>query len=123
MFRLQKSRNLCFKEGDKNTKFFDVSIIVRNRRNKIEGLNDDYGNWAIGTLIKKFRGLFLLTLSSFLLLLPDFRSVLNQIRNDQCRLLRSLGEKLQVMAEVFRPFKIKESVQEGRHKELHLDSL
>ncbi|XP_016652264.1 PREDICTED: uncharacterized protein LOC107881841 [Prunus mume] len=46
LFWLQKSRNIWLKEGDKNTKFFHLSIVVRKRRNKIEGLNDSDGNWT-----------------------------------------------------------------------------
>lgn len=45
IFWLQKSRNTWLKEGDKNTKFFHLSTIIRRRRNKIEGLNDVDGNW------------------------------------------------------------------------------
>lgn len=46
LFWLQKSRNILLKEGDKNTKFFHLSTVVRRRRNKIEGLNDRDGNWT-----------------------------------------------------------------------------
>lgn len=45
LFWIQKSRNSWLKEGDKNTKFFHLSTIVRRRRNKIEGLKDRNGVW------------------------------------------------------------------------------
>ncbi|VVA23745.1 PREDICTED: Transposon TX1, partial [Prunus dulcis] len=43
MFWLQKSRNTWLKEGDRNTKFFHLSTIIRRRRNKLEGLTNDAG--------------------------------------------------------------------------------
>lgn len=42
---LQKSRNTWLKEGDRNTKFFHLSTIIRRRRNKLEGLNNADGVW------------------------------------------------------------------------------
>ncbi|CAL8132775.1 unnamed protein product [Prunus armeniaca] len=35
-----KSRNTWLKEGDRNTKFFHMSTIIRRRRNKLEGLTN-----------------------------------------------------------------------------------
>ncbi|CAL2256143.1 unnamed protein product [Prunus armeniaca] len=46
LFWLQNFWNIWLKEGDKNTKFFHLSTIVKRRRNKIEGLNDSDGNWT-----------------------------------------------------------------------------
>ncbi|KAK3222256.1 hypothetical protein Dsin_009281 [Dipteronia sinensis] len=45
IFWKQKSRNCWLKEGDKNTKFFHLSTVVRMRRNKLEGLKKDDGSW------------------------------------------------------------------------------
>lgn len=44
LLRKQKSRNDWLKAGDGKTKFFHTSTLVRRRRNRIEGLKDDYGN-------------------------------------------------------------------------------
>lgn len=32
--------------ADKNSKFFHLSIFIRRRRNKIEALNNDEGDWV-----------------------------------------------------------------------------
>lgn len=33
--------------GDRNTSFFHLTTLVRTRKNKIEGLFDDHGEWII----------------------------------------------------------------------------
>ncbi|KAK3193218.1 hypothetical protein Dsin_024528 [Dipteronia sinensis] len=45
IFWKQKSRNCWLKEGDKNTKFFHLSTIIRMRRNKIQGFKKEDGRW------------------------------------------------------------------------------
>lgn len=40
----QKSRELWLKEGDRNTKFFHLTTLVRRRRNFIAEIKDDDGN-------------------------------------------------------------------------------
>lgn len=42
---LQKSRNDWLKHGDSNTKFFHTSTLIRRRRNRIEALQNDRGEW------------------------------------------------------------------------------
>ena len=39
----QKSRELWLKLGDKNTKFFHFSTIIKRKRNIIDALRDDNG--------------------------------------------------------------------------------
>ncbi|XP_021826800.1 uncharacterized protein LOC110767533 [Prunus avium] len=46
LFWLQKSRNTWLREGDRNTKFFHLSTIIRRRRNKLEGLTNAQGMWT-----------------------------------------------------------------------------
>nr|XP_011457336.1 PREDICTED: uncharacterized protein LOC105349397 [Fragaria vesca subsp. vesca] len=64
VFWKQKSRNLWLREGDKSTKFFHLSTIIRRRRNKIEGLEDEFGTWKTKredlhiTAVNYFKGLF-----------------------------------------------------------------
>ena len=41
----QKSRELWLKLGDKNTKFFHLSTIIRRKRNSIDAIRDDNGVW------------------------------------------------------------------------------
>ncbi|XP_010675063.1 uncharacterized protein LOC104891112 [Beta vulgaris subsp. vulgaris] len=41
----QKSRITWLKDGDRNTRFFHLSTIVRNWRNKISAIKDDDGIW------------------------------------------------------------------------------
>ncbi|PRQ26177.1 putative RNA-directed DNA polymerase [Rosa chinensis] len=43
MFWQQKARVKWLQEGDKNSKFFQLTTMVRRRRNKIEGLFDEQG--------------------------------------------------------------------------------
>ncbi|KAK2649578.1 hypothetical protein Ddye_017067 [Dipteronia dyeriana] len=45
VFWLQKSRNIWLKQGDRNTKFFHLSTMVRKRHNKLEGLKGEDGIW------------------------------------------------------------------------------
>lgn len=42
----QKSRISWLQNGDKNTKFFHLTTLVRRRRNRVERLKDDTGNWV-----------------------------------------------------------------------------
>ncbi|KAF8390857.1 hypothetical protein HHK36_023156 [Tetracentron sinense] len=42
----QKSRSMWLKYGDRNTKFFHTSTLIRRRRNKIEALKGDDGTWS-----------------------------------------------------------------------------
>ena len=75
VFWLQKSRINWLKEGDKNTKFFHLSTMVRRRYNKLEGLKDEEGRWqsdkdimrkiAIDYFIKIFSAQDLLNYSSW----------------------------------------------------------
>ncbi|PON98653.1 hypothetical protein TorRG33x02_055530 [Trema orientale] len=44
----QKSRETWLKEGDKNSKFFHASTIIRRRSNYIEVIKDDAGEWFSG---------------------------------------------------------------------------
>ncbi|KAK9911968.1 hypothetical protein M0R45_035845 [Rubus argutus] len=45
LFGKQKSRDKWLHGGDRNTKFFHLTTLVRRRRNKIEGLFDAAGQW------------------------------------------------------------------------------
>ncbi|KAL5859327.1 hypothetical protein ACOSQ4_000623 [Xanthoceras sorbifolium] len=64
VFWKQKSRNQWLKEGDRNTKFFHLSTLIRRRRNKIEGLLNKDGIWVTEkkdlqkVVINYFRDLF-----------------------------------------------------------------
>ena len=45
----QKSRELWLKEGDRNTKFFHLSTIIRRRQNSITALKAENGQWVTGS--------------------------------------------------------------------------
>ncbi|CAL9020979.1 unnamed protein product [Prunus brigantina] len=45
-FLASKSRLKWLQEGDRNTKFFHLTTIIRRRRNRIERLKDDKGVWV-----------------------------------------------------------------------------
>ncbi|XP_061998979.1 uncharacterized protein LOC133716290 [Rosa rugosa] len=45
LFWRQKSRDKWLQGGDRNTRFFHLTTLVRRRKNKIEGLFDKDGNW------------------------------------------------------------------------------
>ena len=53
----QKSRELWLKEGDKNSRFFHLSTIVRRRRSTIEAVKNNAGDWVIEP--NEIRNLFL----------------------------------------------------------------
>ncbi|XP_061364604.1 uncharacterized protein LOC133308038 [Gastrolobium bilobum] len=57
----QKSRGEWIREGDRNTKYYHTSTIIRRKRNKILKLQDDKGNWVIEeeNLINLARDFFL----------------------------------------------------------------
>lgn len=42
----QKSRELWLKEGDRNTKFFHLSTIIRRRQNNIDAIKTEEGCWV-----------------------------------------------------------------------------
>ncbi|PKI65221.1 hypothetical protein CRG98_014370 [Punica granatum] len=60
----QKSRELWLKDGDRNTKFFHLSTVIRRRANQIVAIKDDNGEWSqdqevIGDyFLRKFQDLF-----------------------------------------------------------------
>lgn len=59
----QKSRELWLKEGDENSKFFQLSTVIRRRKNKVdaikEGPNWIHGDEIIGDYFRdKFKELF-----------------------------------------------------------------
>jgi hypothetical protein len=41
----QKSRELWLKDGDRNSKFFHLSTIIRRQRNSIDAIKGDEGDW------------------------------------------------------------------------------
>ncbi|KAG7564109.1 Ribonuclease H domain [Arabidopsis suecica] len=43
----QKSREKWIVLGERNTKYFHTSTIIRRRRNRIEALKDDEGRWVV----------------------------------------------------------------------------
>lgn len=43
---LQKSRERWIVEGDRNTSLFHISTVIRRRRNRIESLKNDAGEWV-----------------------------------------------------------------------------
>lgn len=45
---LQKSHNECLRTGYGNPKYFHTSTLIRRRRNKVEALLDEQGNWVEG---------------------------------------------------------------------------
>ncbi|PKI46795.1 hypothetical protein CRG98_032792 [Punica granatum] len=42
----QKSRELWLKDGDRNTKFFHLSTVIRRRANQIAAIKDNNGEWS-----------------------------------------------------------------------------
>ncbi|KAK9929513.1 hypothetical protein M0R45_026609 [Rubus argutus] len=45
LFWRQKSKDKWLHDGDKNTKYFHLTTLVRRKRNKIECLFDSHGHW------------------------------------------------------------------------------
>ena len=60
----QKSREVWLKEGDKNSKFFHLSTIIRRRRNSIDAVKNDSWEWIMDRreiqkhFVEKFKTLF-----------------------------------------------------------------
>lgn len=60
----QKSRECWLKEGDRNSKFFHLSTIIRRTRNNIDAMKNDAGPWILNTkeigqhFVNKFKELF-----------------------------------------------------------------
>ena len=60
----QKSRETWLKVGDKNSRFFHLSTIIRRRRNSIDAIKSDNGEWMIDKeeikefIVSKFQNLF-----------------------------------------------------------------
>jgi hypothetical protein len=51
----QKSRETWLKEGDRNSRFFHLSTIIRRKHNSIDAIKYDFGDWIISkSEIKKF---------------------------------------------------------------------
>ena len=63
-FFAQKSREVWLKEGDKNSKFFHLFTIIRRRRNSIDAVKNDFGEWITDRreiqkhFVEKFKTLF-----------------------------------------------------------------
>lgn len=45
----QKSLELWLKEGDRNTKFFHLSTIIKRRHNNIDAINLEDNNWVMSS--------------------------------------------------------------------------
>ena len=60
----QKLREVWLKDGDKNSKIFHLSTIIRRRRNSINSIKGDHGNWITNKrdirafIVDKFQLLF-----------------------------------------------------------------
>ncbi|KAL0006672.1 hypothetical protein SO802_008174 [Lithocarpus litseifolius] len=60
----QRSRLLWARQRDRNTKYFHSQATRRHRRNKVEGIRDEEGNWrekqndVAEVLVEYFKGLF-----------------------------------------------------------------
>ena len=46
MLWFQKSRLEAISEGDRNTRYFHLSTIIRRKRNRVDALLDEQGNWV-----------------------------------------------------------------------------
>ena len=68
----QKSRELWLKEGDRNTKFFHLSTIIKRRTNHIDAIKLEEGHWVTSptqirqTILSSFKNLFAEEYVSFL---------------------------------------------------------
>ena len=60
----QKSREAWLKDGDRNSKFFHISSIIRRRKNNIDAIKGDNGEWIVNLseirefVVSKFQHLF-----------------------------------------------------------------
>lgn len=60
----QKSRETWLREGDRNSRFFHLSSIIRRRRNSIDVIKTDNGEWIVKLanirefVVAKFQNLF-----------------------------------------------------------------
>ena len=60
----QKSRENWLKEGDRNSRFFHLSAIIRRKRNAVDAIKGDDGTWIINKedikefVVEKFHQIF-----------------------------------------------------------------
>ena len=51
----QKSRELWLQYGERNTKFFHLFIIIQRRKNSIDNIKNNNGDWiSYAKLIRKY---------------------------------------------------------------------
>uniref|UniRef100_A0A2N9H0H1 aminobutyraldehyde dehydrogenase n=1 Tax=Fagus sylvatica TaxID=28930 RepID=A0A2N9H0H1_FAGSY len=76
----QKSRETWLKEGDRNSRFFHLSTIIRKRRNTIDAIKSDNGDWIINIseiksfVVSKYQELFTEEPTSFP---PDLENLIS----------------------------------------------
>ena len=85
----QKSRETWLKDGDRNSRFFHLSTVIRRCRNSIDAIRDDQGVWIINKVeikefvVSKFQKLFTEESTSFPTDLEDLISPsISQLDND-----------------------------------------
>ena len=82
----QKSRELWVKEGDRNTRYFHLSTIIRRRRNFISEIKLDDGSWINSReeihnyFIDNFKALYQ---TSFPPILDDLSNLIEPCVSDQ----------------------------------------
>lgn len=87
------------KEGDKNTRFFHFSTVIRRRRNAIDAIKSDNGEWLMDKadikefFVSKFNELFIEEPISFPSNLKDLISPsITPLQNEDLCLIRSPRE-------------------------------
>lgn len=113
----QKSCELWLKEGDRNTKFFHLSTIIRWRRNHIDAIKSEEGHWVTSptqikqTILSSFKNLYAKEFVSFPEHLDNLMT--NCITEEDNDLLKKIPSREEIKETLFHMHDLKAPSPDG----------